>query len=52
MSDSTIKPGRFLIRFNQCNCAMKEFCRMFGQDPTCDEIVPDYPEDATLVKGG
>jgi len=39
--------GKKLIRFNQCNCARKEFCRMFGQDPSCDEIVPDYPKEET-----
>jgi hypothetical protein len=36
--------GKKLIRFNQCECSMKDFCRMFGQYPECDEIVPDYPE--------
>jgi hypothetical protein len=38
------KAGKKLIRFNQCNCGRKEFCRMFGQDPSCDEVVPDYPD--------
>jgi hypothetical protein len=36
--------GKKLIRFNQCNCGRKEFCRMFGQDPSCDDVVPDYPD--------
>jgi len=36
------KQGKKLIRFNQCKCGRKDFCRMFGQDPLCDEIVPDY----------
>lgn len=38
------KQGKRLIRFNQCKCGRKDFCRMFGQDPSCDEVVPDYPE--------
>jgi hypothetical protein len=39
------KSGKKLIRFNQCKCARKEFCRMFGQDPSCDEVIPDYPKE-------
>jgi len=38
--------GKKLIRFNQCECGRKEFCRMFGQDPSCDEVVPDYPDNS------
>jgi hypothetical protein len=37
--------GKKSIRFNQCKCGRKDFCRMFGQDPSCDEIVPDYPKE-------
>ena len=38
------KEGKRLTRFNQCKCGMRDFCRMFGKKPDCDEVVPDYPK--------
>jgi len=38
-------------KFLKCECGMKEFCAMFGQNPACDEEVPD-DEGHPSTKGG
>jgi len=39
-------------KFLKCECGMKEFCAMFGQNPACDEEVPEIEEQHLNTKGG